>query len=193
MSQGTTENPNLWGLSPGVGFPVGCILAMRLRLYTQPTLIAQLWVDSGWAGRRLGSAPERCVVSTSNPLSSHNARNRTRKHICTLALMTALTLGYAPVAHASTLWAALVWTPEMKTGRFQNYPEMTQLVLDTQNWAKNVGYQTFSSGHCGAVATYTDPFGNTKFSPGTGRTRDEATSDAMRPMNARLLDAFCQD
>lgn len=111
--------------------------------------------------------------------------------VATSALAAALIV--APTAHASTLWAALVWTSDMKTGRFQNYPEMTQLVLDVQNWAKDVGYQTFSSGHCGAVATYTDPFGDTKFSPGTGKTRDEATRDAMSPLNARLRDAFCQD
>lgn len=118
-----------------------------------------------------------------------------RRQICALSLTAVLTLAlaYAPAAHASTLWAALVWTSDMKTGRFQNYPEMTQVVLDAQNWAKDVGYQTFSSGHCGAVATYVDPFGTTKFSPGTGRTRDEATRDAMRPPNAHLLDAFCQD
>ncbi|QRY48154.1 hypothetical protein JVX93_16035 [Mycolicibacterium boenickei] len=133
------------------------------------------------------------MTSGDSPMPIRFQWGRMRRNAWALVLAAALTLGSAPLAHASTRWAALVWTGDMKTGQFRNYPELTQLVLDVQNWAKDVGYQTFSSGQCGAVATYTDPLGDTRFSPGTGRTRDEATRDAMKPLNARLLDAFCQN
>ncbi|ORB59656.1 hypothetical protein BST43_06570 [Mycobacteroides saopaulense] len=127
--------------------------------------------------------------------TSKTLANISKKSGAALVAAPALVAGLiaAPSAHASTLWAAVAWKSDKTVQRFYNYPEMTQMVFDIQGWSKDAGYQPFSSGNCGAVATYTDPLEYTRFSYATGKTRDEASRKALAPLDAYLLDSFCQD
>lgn len=119
-------------------------------------------------------------------------RSQVRTKVGILALTAAVALGFAPLAQASSLWGAIAWLSDGTTREFQNYPEMTQVVLAVQAWSRDAKHIRFSSGSCGALAQYTNPFGNINFSTGLGKTRDEATKKALAAPDAYLLDSACQ-
>lgn len=105
----------------------------------------------------------------------------------------------APVAHASPLWAAIVYKNDGSHSRYYNYPTKTKLIFDIQEgWGKSAGYHPFSSGSCAALVSYAPPLSDneTEFDTAVDDTLDGATSAAIRKaLGAKytLLDAFCQD
>lgn len=107
----------------------------------------------------------------------------------------------APPAHASALWAAIIYGHDIAPGVYYNYGSETKLITDIQNDYPTAGHVRFSSGHCGAVVSYEieDPFGTstrTEFETGVGSSEDAATNRAINKTfggRYKLLKNYCQN
>ena len=104
----------------------------------------------------------------------------------------------APTAHAGTSWAAITYhsgSNGVETSWYRNYSNQTDLIFQIQKEFPDWGYQTFRSGKCGAVASFEDPFGDTKFGTGVADDRDAAVNEAINDTYGgryKVEQAFCQ-